>query len=82
MATLDENKWRDATRTGSYRLGRNQHLYDTEGSEATRNITSGGTHHHPRHDRRRDATCKGQPEEADYSPVRVLSRTGRQFQTC
>jgi len=40
---------------------------------------SGGTHHHPRHDRRCDATCKGQPEDADYSPVRGLSRTGRQI---
>jgi hypothetical protein len=40
---------------------------------------SGGTHHHPRHDRRCDAICKGQPEDADHSPVRELSRTGRQI---
>ena len=40
---------------------------------------SGGIHHNPRHDRRCDATCKGQPEDADYSPVRGLSRTGRQI---
>jgi hypothetical protein len=59
MATLDENIRRDATRTGSYRLRRNRHLYDTEASQATRDITSGGTHHHPWHEWRSDATCKG-----------------------
>jgi hypothetical protein len=52
---------------------------DTEASQVTRNITSGGTHHHPHHDRRCDATCKGQPEDADHSPVRGLSPTGRQI---
>ena len=73
-------KWRDATCTGSYRLPRNQHLYDTEAAQATRDITSGGTHHHPRPERRSDATCKGQSEEdADLSPVLGLSPTGRQI---
>jgi hypothetical protein len=72
-------KWRDATHTGSYRLRSNQHLYDTEAFQGTRNITSGGTHHHPHHDRRCDATCKGQPEDADHSPVLGLSPTGRQI---
>jgi hypothetical protein len=72
-------EWRDATRMGSYRLLRNQHLYHTEASQVTWNITSGGTNHHPCHDRRCDATCKGQPEDADHSPVHGLSRTGRQI---
>jgi len=36
--TNTRQKWRDATRTGSYRLRRNQHLYDTEASQATRDI--------------------------------------------
>ena len=52
---------------------------DTEASQVTRNITSGGTHHHPRHARRCDATCKGQPEDAEHSPVLGQSRTGRQI---
>jgi hypothetical protein len=46
-------------RTCYCRLRRNQHLYDTEASQVTRDITSGGTHHHPRHDRRCDAIYKG-----------------------
>jgi len=40
---------------------------------------SGGTHGHPRHDRRCNATCKGQPEDVDHSPVLGLSRTGRRI---
>ena len=40
---------------------------------------SGGTHHHPRHDWRCDATCKGQPEHTDHSPVLRLSRNGGQI---
>jgi len=40
---------------------------------------SGGTHCHPRHDRRCNAMCKGQPEDVDHSPVLRLSRTGRQI---
>jgi len=58
MATLDEDLQRDATRMGSYQLRRNQHLYDTEASQATRDITSGGTHHYCRHEPRSDATFK------------------------
>jgi hypothetical protein len=45
----------------------------------TRNITSGGTHLHHPHDRMCDATCKAQLEDADHSPVCVVSRTGRQI---
>jgi len=59
MATLDENIRRDAMLMGSYRLRCNQHLYDTEAAQATRNITSGGTHHYSRHERRSDAIYKG-----------------------
>ena len=72
-------KWRDAMRTCYFRLRRNQHFLDTEPSQVTRNITSGGTHHNPHHERRCDARCKGHLEEGDYSPVRGLSRTGRQI---
>jgi len=36
--TNTRQKWRDATRTGAYRLRRNQHRYDTEASQATRDI--------------------------------------------
>ena len=42
-------------------------------------ISSGSIHHHPCYDRRCDATCKGQPEDAGHSPVLGLSRTGRQI---
>jgi len=54
-------KKRDSKRTGSYRLWRNHYLYGTERSEATRDNTSCGTHHHPRLDWRGDATCITQP---------------------
>jgi len=69
----------DGMCTGSYRLRHNQHCYDPEASHVTRDITSGGTHHHPRHDWRCDATCKGQPEDVDHSPVCGLFRTGGQI---
>jgi len=61
--TNTRQKWRDATRTGYCRLRRNNHLYDTEVSEATWDITSGGRHHHPRHERRSDATFKEHREK-------------------
>jgi len=57
-STNPGQKRRDAMHMGSYRLWRNQHHYDTEASEVTRDITSGGTHHHPRHERRSDVTCQ------------------------
>jgi hypothetical protein len=66
-------------RMGSFRLLCKQHLDDPKTLEATRNITSGGTHHHPRHDWRCDATCSAQPEDVDHSPARGQSRTGRQI---
>jgi len=56
--TNTREKWRDSTRIGYCRLWRKKHLY-TEASEATRDITSGGRHHYPRHERRSDATFKG-----------------------
>ena len=86
MATLDKKvQYRtEVARCKAYVLlstaAQPASLYtDTEAFQATRNITSGGTHHHPRHDRRWDATCKGQPEDMDHSPVRGLSHTGRQI---
>jgi len=86
METLDENvQYRtEVARCNAYVLlstaAQPASLYkDTEAFQATRNITSGGTHHHPRHDRRCDATCKGQPEDADHSPVRGLFHTGGQI---
>jgi len=74
--------WTEVARCNAYmRLltAMQKRLYDTDASQVTRDITSGGTHHHPRHDRRCDATCTGQPEDADHSPVLRLSRTGRQI---
>jgi len=70
-------KWRDETRTDSWRLRRNQHLQGTETSQATRDITWGGTHHHPQPTLRSDVSCKGQPEDASHSPVIGLSRTSK-----
>jgi hypothetical protein len=75
-STNTRQKWRDATLLGSYRLRRNQHLYGTEASLATRDITSGGTHHLPRPRWMGDATCTGQLEYADHGSVLGLSRTG------
>jgi hypothetical protein len=81
LATLDENQM---VRCNVYGLlstaAKPASSYkDTEASQVTRNITSGGIHLHPRHDQRCDATCKGQPEDADHIPVLGLSRTGRQI---
>jgi len=75
-STTTRLKWRDVTRTGSYRLRRNHHPYGTVASQGTRDITWDGTHHHPRPEQRSDATCEGQPEDADHSLVIGLSRTG------
>jgi len=72
-------KWRDAMCMGYWQLSRNPHLCDTDAFQATWNITTGGTHHNPCHDWRCDATCKGQLEDADHSPVLGLSHTGRQM---
>jgi len=77
--TNTRQKWRDAMCMGYCRLRRNWHFYYTEASQVTWDITSGGTHYHPRRDRRCDVTCKGKLEDADHSPVRALSRTGRQI---
>ena len=84
MATLDEiYKYKtEMARCNAYGListAAQPESHDTEAFQATRDITSGGTHHHPRHDRRCDATCEGQPEDVDHSPVHGLSRTGRQI---
>jgi len=79
-STNTKQKQWDATCMDSYRLRRNQPLHGTKASQATRDIASGGTHHHPRHERRSNATCKGQPEEdMDHSPVLCLSCTGRKL---
>jgi len=50
-----------------------------EASQVTRDITSGGIHHHPRHDWRCDGTCKGQPEDVAHCPIFGLSRTWGQI---
>jgi len=79
--TNTRQKWRDATPTGSYQLRRKQHLYMKTPRllKATRDISLGGTHHHPRH--WTDEWCNIQriPEDADHSPVLGLSCTGRQI---
>ena len=71
--------WRDAMHRSSCRQRRNYHLDDTEASQKNRNITSAGPHHYPRNDQWCDATCKGQPEDADHSQVLGQSHTGRQI---
>jgi len=68
--------WQDAMHTDSYQLWHNQHIYGTEASQATRDITWGCTHHHLWSKWRSDATCEGEPEDVDHSPVCGLSCTG------
>jgi len=80
-STNTRQKWRDATRTGSYRL---QRYYDLDIKtprllKATRHITSGGTHHHCRHWMEEWCNMQRTPEDAEHSPVLGLSRTGRQI---
>jgi len=76
-STNTRQKWRYQTFTGSYRQQRNHHLYGTKASQGTCDITWGGIYRHPLPKGRGDATCKGQPEDADHSPVFGLSCTGR-----
>jgi hypothetical protein len=45
----------------------------------TPDVTSGGTHHHHRHEWRSDTTFNGQLEDADHSPAFGLSPTDSQI---